>query len=76
MGHQEGAGEVRRCTHQGGDQIQLGIPEFDFESNSGSRTTLASNCYTRCIRNWIWTVYICSERGRDKISNGMGPRSN
>jgi hypothetical protein len=33
MGHQEGAGEARRCAHKGGDLIQFGIPEFDFESN-------------------------------------------
>jgi hypothetical protein len=43
MRHQEGAEEARRCTHQGGDPIQFGIPEFDFESNSEYRTTLASN---------------------------------
>jgi hypothetical protein len=43
MGHQEGVGEARRGAHQGGDPIQFGIPEFDFESNSKSRTTSASN---------------------------------
>jgi hypothetical protein len=43
MGHQDGAGEVRRCAHQGEDPIQFKISEFDFESNSESRTTLASN---------------------------------
>jgi hypothetical protein len=43
MGHQEGAGEARRYTHKGGDPIQFGIPEYDFESNSESRTMLASN---------------------------------
>jgi hypothetical protein len=43
MGHQEGGGEARRCAYQGRDLIQFGIPEFDFESNSMSRTTLASN---------------------------------
>jgi hypothetical protein len=43
MGNQEGSGEVRRCPHQGGDPIQIRIPEFDFESNSESRTMLASN---------------------------------
>jgi hypothetical protein len=40
---QEGAGEAKRCAHQGGDQIQFRIPEFDFEPNSGSRTTSPSN---------------------------------
>jgi hypothetical protein len=43
MRHQEGAGEARRGTHQGGDPIQFRIPEFDFESNSEFRTTSASN---------------------------------
>jgi hypothetical protein len=33
MGHQEHAGEEKRCANQGGDLIQFGIPEFDFESN-------------------------------------------
>jgi hypothetical protein len=46
MGHQEGAGEARRYAHQGGDQIQCRIPEFDFESNSGSKTTSHSNLCT------------------------------
>jgi hypothetical protein len=41
--HQEGAGEARRCAYQFGDPIQFGIPEFNFESNSEFRTTLASN---------------------------------
>jgi hypothetical protein len=27
MGHHEGAGEARRCRHQGGDPIQFRIPE-------------------------------------------------
>jgi hypothetical protein len=36
MGHQEGAGEARRCAHQGGDQIQFGILEFDFNPTRGS----------------------------------------
>jgi hypothetical protein len=31
MGHEEGVGESRRCTHQDGDTIQFGILEFDFE---------------------------------------------
>jgi hypothetical protein len=43
MRHQEGVGEARRCTHRGGDPIQFRIPEFDFKSNSESRTTSASN---------------------------------
>jgi hypothetical protein len=43
MGHHEGAGQARRCAHQGGDPIQFRILEFDFESNLESKTTLASN---------------------------------
>jgi hypothetical protein len=43
MGHQEGTGEARRCTYHGGDPIQFRILEFDFESNSESRTTSTSN---------------------------------
>jgi hypothetical protein len=43
MRHQEGTEEARRCAHQGGDPIQFRIPEFDFESNSESRTTSDSN---------------------------------
>jgi hypothetical protein len=43
MGHQEGTREVRRCAHQGGDPIKFRFAEFDFDSNSESRTTLASN---------------------------------
>jgi hypothetical protein len=42
MRHQEGVGEAR-CTHRGGYPIQFRIPEFDFKSNSESRTTSASN---------------------------------
>jgi hypothetical protein len=76
MGHQQGTGEARRCAHQGGDQIQFRIAEFDFESNSESRTTSDSNFCTVCIQNQIWTLYICTERGQDKISNGISPRSN
>jgi hypothetical protein len=41
MGHQECAGEARRCTRQSEDLIQFGIPEFDFEPNSEFSTTLA-----------------------------------
>jgi hypothetical protein len=43
MGRQEGAGEPRRYAHQGGNRIQFKILEFDFESNSESRTNLPSN---------------------------------
>jgi hypothetical protein len=43
MGHLEGTGEARRCGHQGGDPIQFRILEFDFESNSESRTTSVLN---------------------------------
>jgi hypothetical protein len=46
MGHQEGTREARRCTHQGGDPIQFRNLEFDFESNSESKTTSASNSCT------------------------------
>jgi hypothetical protein len=42
MGHQEGDVEARRCAYQGGDPIHR-IPKIDFESNSQSRTTSASN---------------------------------
>jgi hypothetical protein len=42
MGHQEGTGEARRCTHRGGDPIQFRISDFDFESNSESMTTSPS----------------------------------
>jgi hypothetical protein len=41
--HQEGAGEPRKHAQQGGDLIQFGITESDFESNSESRSTLLSN---------------------------------
>jgi hypothetical protein len=43
MGHQEGIGEARRRAHQGGHPIHFRILEFDFESNSESRTTSAPN---------------------------------
>jgi hypothetical protein len=76
MAHQEGTGEGRRCAHQGGDPIQFRISMFDFESNLGSRTTSPSNCSIGCIRNQIWTFYICTEKGPDKLSNDTGPRSN
>jgi hypothetical protein len=41
--HQEGTGEPRKHAQQGGDPIQFGVQESDFESNSESKTTLASN---------------------------------
>jgi hypothetical protein len=43
VGHQEGAGGPRKHKHQGGDSFQIGITEFDFESNSDYRTTLPLN---------------------------------
>jgi hypothetical protein len=43
MGHQEGIGVARRCAHQGEDQVQFGISEFDFEFDLGSRTISTSN---------------------------------
>jgi hypothetical protein len=41
MEHQEGAGEPRRRTREGGEPIQFRIAEF--ESNPKSRTTSYSN---------------------------------
>jgi hypothetical protein len=76
MGHQEGTGEARRCANQDRDLIQFGVLEFDFDSNSESRTTSASNSCTGRIRNHIWTFYKCTERGRDNHSNGTNIRSN
>jgi hypothetical protein len=43
VGHQEGAGEPRKYAQQGGDPIRFGITEYDFKSNSKSRTILSSN---------------------------------
>jgi hypothetical protein len=43
VGHQEGAIELRRCARQGGDPIQFGIIESDFESNSEFKTILPLN---------------------------------
>jgi hypothetical protein len=43
MGHQDGAGEARGCTQKGGDPIQFGISEFDFEPNPKSKTNSSSN---------------------------------
>jgi hypothetical protein len=39
VGQQEGAREIRICTHQCGDAIQFGIARSNFESITGSRTT-------------------------------------
>jgi hypothetical protein len=41
--HQESAGKPCRRARQGGDPIQIGIAESDFESISGSRNTLLLN---------------------------------
>jgi hypothetical protein len=38
VGHQEGAGEPRKHTQQGGGPIQFGVHKSDFESNSEPRT--------------------------------------
>jgi hypothetical protein len=35
--------DIKRALERQGDPIQFRIPEFDFESNSESRTTLALN---------------------------------
>jgi hypothetical protein len=43
VGYQEGAGEPRKHTQQGGGPIQFRVQESDFESNSESRTTFPSN---------------------------------
>jgi hypothetical protein len=43
VGHQGGAGDLRKHTQQGRDPIQFRITESDFESNSESKTTLPSN---------------------------------
>jgi hypothetical protein len=43
VGPQEDAGEPREHAQQGGEPIQFGVTESDFESNSESRTTLPSN---------------------------------
>jgi hypothetical protein len=40
VGHQEGAGEPRKHAQQGGGPIQFGVQEFDFKSNSESRSPL------------------------------------
>jgi hypothetical protein len=39
VGHQEGAGDPRKHAQKGGGPSQFGVQEFDFESNSESRTT-------------------------------------
>jgi hypothetical protein len=43
MRHQGHAREPKRRAQQGGDPNQFRIPEFDFKSNSESKTTLHSN---------------------------------
>jgi hypothetical protein len=43
VGHQEGVGEPRKHTQQGGGPIQFRVQESNFESNSESRITLPSN---------------------------------
>jgi hypothetical protein len=43
VGHQEVAGDPRKHAQQGGGPSQFGVQEFDFKSNSESRTTLLSN---------------------------------
>jgi hypothetical protein len=43
VGHQEGAGDPRKHTQQGGGPSQLEVQESDFESNLESRTILPSN---------------------------------
>jgi hypothetical protein len=43
VGHQEDAGDPRKHAQQGGVPSQFGVQEYDFESNSKSRTTLPSN---------------------------------
>jgi hypothetical protein len=40
---QEGAGEPRKHSQQGGGPIQFGVQESDFESNSESRFTMPSD---------------------------------
>jgi hypothetical protein len=40
VGHQEGVGELRKHTQQGGGPRQFRVQEFDFDSNSESKTTL------------------------------------
>jgi hypothetical protein len=57
--HQEGAGEPRRRAREGGEPIQFGITEFEF--NSESTTNLYSNWRTDCIRPLFWMFYICTE---------------
>jgi hypothetical protein len=56
VGHQEGAGEPRRCAHQGRNLIQFRISEFDFESNSEFKTTLPSIWHTILIRP-LWHLW-------------------
>jgi hypothetical protein len=46
--HQEGTGETRRHAQKGGEPIQFGTAEFEY--NSESRTTSYSNWCPNCIR--------------------------
>jgi hypothetical protein len=64
VGHQEGTREAKRCAHQGGDPIQFGISEFDFESNSESRTTAPSNRYIGCIKSDLDVLHMHIKRTR------------
>jgi hypothetical protein len=43
VGHQEDAGDPRKCAQQGGGQSQFRIQESNIESNLESKTTLPSN---------------------------------
>jgi hypothetical protein len=49
VGHQEGAEEPREHTHQGVEPIQFRVTKSEFESNSGSKTILPSNCRTERV---------------------------
>jgi hypothetical protein len=49
VGHQEGAGDPRKHTQQGGGPSQFGVQGSDFESNLESRSTLPL----------IWVICIC-----------------
>jgi hypothetical protein len=69
VGHQESAGEPRRCTYQGRDPIQFRISESDLKSNSEPRTTLPLNWCTESAHPPIWTFYICIESYGNKIFN-------
>jgi hypothetical protein len=62
VGYQEGAGEPRICTRQGGDSIQIRIVESDFKSILGSRTILPSNWHTWHIRPLFCMFFICMKK--------------